>query len=136
MNNKELALPNNVAYMDLRIELTKTSAEGTRDPKLAHAYNQAGNAFLDRGNHEKATELYLKSIDTFKSIPGSTDLDFSIAAANLGSAYWIAGHHDQASKVLVENLSARERVLGLDDTQSFRYEACVTGRGRGANRRA
>lgn len=120
MNNKGVALPNNVAYMNLRIELASVTRQGTRDPKLAHAYNQAGNAYLDRGEVAKAIGLYQKSIQTHCSITGSTELDRSIAVANLGSAYWIAGRHEEAADVLTRNLAARETEYGADDRVSFR----------------
>lgn len=120
MNNKAVALPNNVAYMNLRIELASVTREGTQDPKLAHAYNQAGNAYLDRGEVDKAIELYQKSIQTHCSVAGNAEIDRSIAVANLGSAYWIAGRNDEAAEILTRNLSARENKYGADDRNSFR----------------
>lgn len=116
----DVALDNNMAFLQIRLDISKTSPEGTRDSKLAQAYNQAGNAQLDRKRYKQAIEFYEKSIETFRELPEFDETMTTICVANLGTAYWLLGRLDDASQILLENLRARARAFGPDDVESFR----------------
>lgn len=116
-NNRPDLLFNNMAFLATRVELAKKS--GTKDSKLAHAYNQAGNAHLESGFVDEAIEHYLTSLSIHESIPGNELSDRSIPVANLGSAYQLSQRYTEAEQILTENLRARELKFGSEDTESF-----------------
>lgn len=120
-NDKPTALTNNTAFLRLRLDISRTSALRTQDATLAQAYNQAANAHLDQGQFEPALEYYSKALEVFQSLPEYSETMTSICVANLGTAYWLLERLDDAYNLLLQNLKARERLFGVDDTESFRY---------------
>lgn len=119
-NQKDIAFANNLAFLNIREEISKTSEEGAKDLTLAQAYNQAGNAYLDQGNMEEAIKLYQKALNVFRSRSDYTKDMTTICVANLGTALWMQGDYEKAFNLLVDNLLARQKAYGHDDTTSFR----------------
>lgn len=116
-----MCFDNNNAFLDARLAISRTSTEGRKDPKLAHAHNQAANAHLDRYMIDRAVELYRKGIAILESSDGFTETVLAIPVANLATALWLDGRYDEAYDLLIKNLKARESVFGVNDTESFRY---------------
>ncbi|KAI9780645.1 MAG: hypothetical protein M1839_006586 [Geoglossum umbratile] len=85
-------------------EINRTSSGD--DLKLAQAYNQAANARLDQNIFEEALEPREDALEAFEVLPDSQS-------------------HDDASRILMDNLRAREKAFGPDDTESFRQGTLV-----------
>jgi tetratricopeptide (TPR) repeat protein len=120
-NQKEIALANNLSFLRIREDISKASEEGATDLTLAQAYNQAGNAYLDQGNMDEAIKLYEKAMNVFRSRDDYTEVMTTICVANLGTALWMQADYEKAFNLLVDNLLARQKAYGLDDTTSFRW---------------
>jgi tetratricopeptide (TPR) repeat protein len=119
-NAPATAFKYNTAFLALRLEISETSPQGTRDAELAQAYNQAANAYLDRAEYDVTMDYYNKSWDIFRSLWNYTETMATITIANLSTSLWLLGEYDRANELVLENLRAREEAYGVDDTQSFR----------------
>lgn len=119
-NQKPVAFENNTAFLDIRLRIAAISKEGKRDPKLAQAYNQAANAYLDRNAFEDALHHYYQALEVFKTLPDYKETMATICVANLGTVYWLQGRLSEAEVLILDNLRAREAEFGVDDTESFR----------------
>lgn len=119
-NDKQTAFKNNIAFLRIRLQIASVSEEGEKDPKLAQAYNQAANAYLDRNDFDMALKYYGKALDVFRSLNNYKETMTTICVANLGTALWLQGRLDEAESLILTNLQAREDEFGRDDTESFR----------------
>src|SRR5262249_40784773 len=81
------------------------------DPKFAHAYNNRGNAYDAKGDHDRPFADYNKAIDL--------DPKFAIAYYNRGVAYTAKGDHDRA-------IADYSRAIDLD----LKYATAYNNRGR------
>ena len=122
-NQKLTAFENNIAFLDIRLRMSKVSPEGRKDPKLAQAYNQAANAFLDRNEFKDALNYYQEALAVFLTLDDYKETMTTICVANLGTAYWLQGRFDEAEDLILTNLKAREAEYGVDDKESFRYHS-------------
>ncbi|KAL9607392.1 MAG: hypothetical protein Q9167_007694 [Letrouitia subvulpina] len=120
-NNVEIAYNSNTALLNLRLDISKTSQNDQRDPKVAHAYNQAANAHMDRRKINDAIGLYKQAIKIYQRIPGFPEVDTTICVANLATALCLTGKLQEARQILIVNHRAREHEYGEDDRTSFRY---------------
>ncbi len=119
-NQKVTALENNIAFLNTRSKICETSREGRKDPKLAQAYNQAGNAYLDANDFEQALSHYNQALAVFSGLNNYKATMTTICVANLGTAYWLLGNLDEAENLILDNLHARDVEYGIDDKESFR----------------
>lgn len=121
-NKKDVALEINLAFLEARLRISKTSEAGSKDPKLAQAYNQAANARLDQGQIDSAIQLYNQALDIFHILDADDETKRTITIANLGTGLWLQHEYEEVHDLLLKNLLARQRVHGTDDTESFRRE--------------
>lgn len=118
-NLRTVAYTNNIKFLNLRLEISKTSNEGSKDSQLAKAYNQAGNAYLDQEDIPKAISLYEKALKTYRSLDDYGETMETICVANLGTALWMQGRNQEAFKILDQNLNARYNKFGVNHDESF-----------------
>lgn len=119
-NQKPAAFENNKAFLEIQLKIAQVSKEGTKDPKLAQAYNQATNAYLDRSEFDEALNHYHQALKVSEGLENYKQTMTTICIANLGTAYLLQGNFVEAEKLVLTNLKAREAEIGLNDTESFR----------------
>jgi hypothetical protein len=119
-NDMPTAFKYNNLFLEVRLEISETSPQGTHDPLLAQAYTQASNAYLDRGEYYVCKDYYQKSIHVWQSLPNFKEVMLTIAVANLATTLWLQRGYASASEMLLRNLRAREEAFGVNDMESFR----------------
>ncbi|KAI9775352.1 MAG: hypothetical protein M1839_001268 [Geoglossum umbratile] len=107
-------------FWKLRLKHAETSPKGRKDIRLGMSYNQMGVAYMMARDYESAVGVLEQAFEVYASVENSTPIMATLPAANMGLACWFLGRYDEAYKALINILRERERVFGVNDSESFK----------------
>ena len=118
MNETDVALyhrEENVAFREKAY-----AQDGKLTSKLAAGYSEYGRALMTCGLYSKAAEMFEKSIEIRKKLPGFKRIQLFNPLRGLALVRWKAGKFDEASDLLLGALRDREIAFGRDDKKDER----------------
>ena len=86
---------------------------------LGVVLNELGNAYLQLGMIEEATETLNESVTMLEGLKDTTKALVTMPQINLAFAYWVGKRLDEASSLFHQTLQDRFDELGVGDTSSF-----------------
>lgn len=119
INDAHACLHHTRLLLDMRMR--RTEETGERDLRLAIAHNEFGIALVMNQRHEEAIKEYKKSIEVYKGLSDYWPSMDTNPRTNLGFTLWVQGDLETAWACLETLLRDRERIFGVDDSESYRY---------------
>jgi tetratricopeptide (TPR) repeat protein len=104
--------------LELRVQAVEEGEP--HDLSLGIAYNQRGIGLMMNNRYHEAEEHFKEGINICEGLPKFWKGMVSFTIANLGLSYWLQGDLETAYDALLQGLRDREKLFGIDDTESVR----------------
>lgn len=117
-NDSEAALEHRQQNVTLREEAFAET--GVLSSKLAASYSEYGRALMMNGVLTKAKEMFNRSIEIRRKLPGFTRVQLYTPLRCQGLIAWKNGEYEEAVELFLEALRDQEMEYGRDDSKSSR----------------
>lgn len=117
-NQEDMSLPHFKAFTTM-VQAKLGDTPPGNDQRMAVAWNELGNAYLQNKEKEQAEKCFVRSINALDVLDNPDANALSMPKINLGFVFWLQGRLDEAAAIFQESLDQREKAYGKDDQVSF-----------------